>query len=105
MFVRLSHYGREIVPTEAKRCKRSEEGLIDNIKIMITALGITNFTKLVEAALKVERVRVVNRIGKIGSVRGNLDHGSQVYRLIVRSLRVLVHKIRHRAREARLGYL
>ncbi len=57
-FMRLSRYGREIAPTEAKRCRRFEEGLNDNIKILITALGITNFTKLVEAALKVVRVKV-----------------------------------------------
>ncbi len=35
-FVRLSRYEREIVPNEAKRCRRFEEGLNDNIKIMIT---------------------------------------------------------------------
>ncbi|XP_057998349.1 uncharacterized protein LOC131177406 [Hevea brasiliensis] len=57
-FVRLSRYRREIVPTEADRCRRFEEGLNDNIKLMITALGIIDFAKLVEAALKVERVRV-----------------------------------------------
>ncbi len=32
--------------------------LNDNIKIMITALGITDFVKLVEAVLKVEKVRI-----------------------------------------------
>ncbi|XP_057990553.1 uncharacterized protein LOC131172937 [Hevea brasiliensis] len=57
-FVRLSRYGREIVPTEAKKCRRFEERLNDNIKLMITTLGITNFGKLVEAALKVERARI-----------------------------------------------
>ncbi|KAJ9178668.1 hypothetical protein P3X46_010535, partial [Hevea brasiliensis] len=60
-FVRLSRYGREIVPNEAERCKRFEEGLNDNIKVMITALGITEFAKLVEAALKVEKVRMNER--------------------------------------------
>ncbi len=57
-FVRLSWYGREIVPAEVERCRRFEEGLNDNIKIMITTLGITNFAKLVEAALKVEKARI-----------------------------------------------
>ncbi len=57
-FVRLSRYGRKIVPNEVERCKRFEEGLNDNIEVMITALGITEFTKLVEAALKVEKVRM-----------------------------------------------
>ncbi len=57
-FVRLSRYGREIVPTEVERCRRFEEGLNDNIKVMITALEITDFAKLVDAASKVERVRI-----------------------------------------------
>ncbi len=48
-FVRLSRYGREIVPTESERCRRFEEGLNDNIKLMITTLGITDFAKLVGA--------------------------------------------------------
>ncbi len=56
-FIRLSHYGREIVPTKTKRCRRFEEGLNDNIKTLIIALRITDFTQLVEATLKVERVR------------------------------------------------
>ncbi len=55
-FVRLSRYGREIIPTEAERCRRFEEGLNDNIKVMIIALDIMDFAKLVDAALKVERV-------------------------------------------------
>ncbi len=55
-FIRLSQYGREIVPTEAERCKRLEEWLNNNIKVMITTLEITDFAKLVDVALKVERV-------------------------------------------------
>ncbi len=57
-FVRLSQYGKEIVSTEVKRCRRFEEGLNDNIKVMITALEITDFAKLVNATSKVERVRI-----------------------------------------------
>ncbi len=57
-FVRLSRYGREIDLNEAERCKRFEEGLNDNIKLMIKPLGITEFSNLVEAALKVEKVRI-----------------------------------------------
>ncbi len=57
-FFRLSHYVREIVPNEAERCKRFEERLSYNIKKMITTFGITDFTKLMEAALKVEKVRI-----------------------------------------------
>ncbi len=54
----MSKYGREIIPTEAERCRRFEKGLNDNIKLHITALRITDFAQLVEAALKVERVRI-----------------------------------------------
>ncbi len=57
-FIRLSRYGREIVPNKAKRCRRFKEGLKDNIKLMVTALGITDFAKLVETVLKVEKVRI-----------------------------------------------
>ncbi len=57
-FVRLNRYGREIVPTEAERCKRFKGGLNDNIKVLIIALEITDFTKLVDAALKVKRVKI-----------------------------------------------
>ncbi|XP_021672732.2 uncharacterized protein LOC110659178 [Hevea brasiliensis] len=53
--IRLSRYGREIVPIEVERCRRVEEGLNDNIKLLIIALTITDFAQLVEAALKVER--------------------------------------------------
>ncbi len=57
-FVRLSRYGREIVPTKADQCRRFKEGLNDNIKLMIIALGIIDFAKLVDAALKMKRVRI-----------------------------------------------
>ncbi len=57
-FVRLSRYGRKIVPTEAERCRRFKEWLNDNSKLLITALRITDFAQLVEAALKVERIKV-----------------------------------------------
>ncbi len=53
-FVKLIRYGREIVPTEAEGCRRFKEGLNDNIRIMITASGISDFAKLVEVTLKVE---------------------------------------------------
>ncbi len=57
-FIRLSRYEREIVSNEAERCRRFKEGINDNIKIMITTLGIMDFIKLIEVALKVERVKV-----------------------------------------------
>ncbi len=57
-FVRLSRYRREIVPTKVDRCRRFEKGLNDNIKLLIIALRLTEFAQLVEATLKVERVRI-----------------------------------------------
>ncbi len=57
-FIKLSRYGREIVPSEADRCRRFEEGLNDNIKLHVTALRITNFSQLVGVTLNVERVRI-----------------------------------------------
>ncbi len=57
-FIRSSRYEREIVAIEAEKCKRFEEGLSDNIKLLITALRIRDFAQLVEATLKVERVRI-----------------------------------------------
>ncbi len=56
--MRLSRYRREIVSTKAERCRRFEEGLNDNIKLLIITLRITDFSQLVEAALKVKRVRI-----------------------------------------------
>ncbi len=50
-FVRLGRYAREILPSEADRCRRFEDGLNDNIRLIVT------FSKLVAAALNVERVR------------------------------------------------
>ncbi len=56
-FVWLSRYAREIVPTDANRCRRFMEGLNDNIKLHIIALLIKDFTQLVAAAMNIERVR------------------------------------------------
>ncbi len=53
----MSCYAREVEPIEADICSRFEEGLNDNVKLHITALQITDFPQMVEAALNVERVR------------------------------------------------
>ncbi len=39
-FVRLGRYAREVIPTEAERCHRFEDGLNDNIRIIVMAHGI-----------------------------------------------------------------
>ncbi len=56
-FVRLSRFAREIMPTEADRCKRFTKGLNDNIKLHLIALQMKDFTQLVAAAMSVEWVR------------------------------------------------
>ncbi len=56
-FVRLSRYAWEMMPTEADRCRRFEDGLNDNIKLLVTTYQIIDFSQLVAVALNVERVR------------------------------------------------
>ncbi len=56
-FVRLGRYAWEVMPTEAERYCRFEDGLNDNIRIIVTAHGYTNFSWLVAASLYVKRVQ------------------------------------------------
>ncbi|XP_021600704.1 uncharacterized protein LOC110606259 [Manihot esculenta] len=56
-FIRLSRYAREIIPTEEAKCKRFEQGLNTEIKMLLVALQIRDFSALVNAALNVEKVR------------------------------------------------
>ncbi|KAL5758683.1 hypothetical protein ACOSP7_021294 [Xanthoceras sorbifolium] len=56
-FIRLSKYAREMVATEANRCRRVEDGLNDYIRLQITALQLEDFTRLVSADLNVESVK------------------------------------------------
>ncbi|KAL5831562.1 hypothetical protein ACOSQ4_016916 [Xanthoceras sorbifolium] len=56
-FVRLSKYDGDMVATEADRCRRFEDGLNDYIRLQVTALKFEDFTRLVSAALNVERVK------------------------------------------------
>ncbi|KAL5764980.1 hypothetical protein ACOSP7_017284 [Xanthoceras sorbifolium] len=56
-FVRLSKYARDMVATEADRCRRFEDGLNDYIRLQVAALEFEDFTRLVSAALNVERVK------------------------------------------------
>ncbi|XP_052479539.1 uncharacterized protein LOC128034738 [Gossypium raimondii] len=50
-FVRLSKYAREWVQSEAEMCKRFEEGLNEEIKLLIGILEIREFATLAEIAL------------------------------------------------------
>ncbi len=55
--MRLERYAREITPIEADRCRRFEDGLNDNIRLIVMAHEYTYFSKLVAATLNVEIVR------------------------------------------------
>ncbi|XP_021607673.1 uncharacterized protein LOC110611590 [Manihot esculenta] len=56
-FIRLSRYAKEMIPTEEAKCKRFEQGLNTEIKMLLVALQIRDFSALVNAALNVEKVR------------------------------------------------
>ncbi|XP_040930624.1 uncharacterized protein [Gossypium hirsutum] len=55
-FVYLSRYTREIIPTEEDICVRFEEGLNDEIRIMIGGTKIREFVVLSNRAQKIEEV-------------------------------------------------
>ncbi|KAL5736472.1 hypothetical protein ACOSQ2_031260 [Xanthoceras sorbifolium] len=56
-FVRLSKYAKEMVATEADKCRRFEDGLNDYIRLQVAAFEFEDFTRLVSAALNVERIK------------------------------------------------
>ncbi|KAL5816245.1 hypothetical protein ACOSQ3_024623 [Xanthoceras sorbifolium] len=56
-FVRLSKYARDMVATEADKCRRFEDGLNDYIRLQVAAFEFEDFTRLVSAALNVERIK------------------------------------------------
>ena len=55
-FVRLSRYARECVSTEAIMCRRFEDGLNEDIKLLVGILEIKEFVVLVERACKAEEL-------------------------------------------------
>ncbi|KAA3460889.1 Protein MCM10 [Gossypium australe] len=55
-FVRLSRYARKCVSSEAAMCRRFEEGLNEDIKLLVGILGINEFVVLVERACKAEEL-------------------------------------------------
>ncbi|KAL5749287.1 hypothetical protein ACOSP7_023890 [Xanthoceras sorbifolium] len=50
-FVRLSKYAKDMVATEADKCRRFEDGLNDYIRLQVAAFEFEDFTRLVSAAL------------------------------------------------------
>ncbi|XP_012468723.1 uncharacterized protein LOC105786789 [Gossypium raimondii] len=53
-FARLSRYARECVSTEEIMCKRFEDGLNEDIRLLVGILEIKEFGVLVDRACKVE---------------------------------------------------
>ncbi|KAA3484088.1 DNA/RNA polymerases superfamily protein [Gossypium australe] len=53
-FVRLSQYARECISFEAIMCKRFEDGLNENIRLLVGILEIKEFVVLVDRACKAE---------------------------------------------------
>ncbi|XP_021596629.1 uncharacterized protein LOC110603235 [Manihot esculenta] len=56
-FIRLSKYAREMVPTEEARCKKFEQGLHNDIRVLLAAHPIKEFSSLVNAALNIEKIK------------------------------------------------
>ncbi|KAL5812231.1 hypothetical protein ACOSQ3_027181 [Xanthoceras sorbifolium] len=56
-FVRLSKYARDMVAIEANMCRRFEDGLNDYIRLQVAAFEFEDFTRLVLAALNIERIK------------------------------------------------
>ncbi|KAA3484545.1 DNA/RNA polymerases superfamily protein [Gossypium australe] len=55
-FVRLSKYAQECVSTETTLCKRFEDGLNEDIKLLVGILELKEFVVLVEKASKTEEL-------------------------------------------------
>ena len=60
-FVRLSQYARECISTKAIMCKIFEDGLNEDIKLLVGILEIKEFVVLVERACKAEELGKKNR--------------------------------------------
>ncbi|KAA3459064.1 DNA/RNA polymerases superfamily protein [Gossypium australe] len=56
-FVRLSRYARECVSSETVMCRRFEDGLNEDIKLLVGILEINEVIVLVERACKAEELR------------------------------------------------
>ncbi|KAG8503035.1 hypothetical protein CXB51_000845 [Gossypium anomalum] len=55
-FVRLSRYAQECVADEVTMCKRFEEGLNEDLKLLVGILEIKEFVTLIERACKAEEL-------------------------------------------------
>ncbi|KAA3488427.1 Gag-Pol polyprotein [Gossypium australe] len=60
-FVRLSKYAQECVSTEATLCKRFEDGLNEDIRLLVGILELKEFVVLVDRACKTEELNKEKR--------------------------------------------
>ncbi|XP_016667353.1 uncharacterized protein [Gossypium hirsutum] len=60
-FVRLSKYARVCVSSEAKMCRRFEDGLNEDIRLSVGALKLKEFVVLVDRACKAEELIKENK--------------------------------------------
>ena len=87
-FTELAKYALAFVVDETDKCKRFEEGLqTEIIALVTTSMDLFHFSKLVEAAMRVERCMEVDKKNKIskkdpcgqsfGSMRSNERRGEK----------------------------
>lgn len=60
-FMRLSKYARECVSSEAAMCARFEDGLNEDIKLLVGILELKEFVILVDRASKVKELTIEKR--------------------------------------------
>ena len=63
-FIHLNKYAPELVFTGAFRCRQFEDGLNESIKryiAIVTSLQLMNFYQLVQAAMRVEKSKMISR--------------------------------------------
>ncbi|KAA3486306.1 Gag-Pol polyprotein [Gossypium australe] len=66
-FGQLSKYAKECIPTEIAMCKQFEEGLNEDIKLLIGILELKEFVVIVDRAHKAEELSKEKRQAKIES--------------------------------------
>ncbi|KAL1151388.1 hypothetical protein V6Z11_A09G038600 [Gossypium hirsutum] len=82
-FLRLSHYARGMVVSEYEKCIHFEDGLRDNLRVLITPHREHEFTVLVEKekiAEEVKRAKRQNREMERGKNKRDLEPSSSVPR-------------------------
>ncbi|XP_040957842.1 uncharacterized protein [Gossypium hirsutum] len=82
-FLRLSHYARDMMASKYEKCVYFEDGLRDNLRVLITPQRECEFSILVDKTKiidKVKRVERQNRDRERGKNKRDLEHSSSVQR-------------------------